>query len=126
MNASAGAESALRQLEAANRFLWAAASVKTRLVLLDGAAEETERAVASAGYCPLGFDLDYSGSRASQLGAFARVNARVLSAADRNGGSCRVLLGRDEDVLSAGNLPVLLASLRSANCAFARLSEVTA
>lgn len=123
---SAGAEAALRQLEEGNRFLWNAASVKTRLALLDGASEDTARAVAAAGYCLMDCDVDYSGSRASQLGAFARVNARILSAADRRGGVCRVLLGRDEDVLAAGNLPVLLASLRSVNCAFARLSEVTA
>ena len=119
VDASAGAENALAQIEAGNRAVWTAANTKTRLVLLDGASEETARLVSEAGYCPLSFTLDFSAGGVSA----ARMSARILSAADAHGGSCRVLLGTDE--AASGVISALLVSLRAGNCTPARLNEVT-
>ena len=119
VDASAGAESALAQIEAGNRALWSAASMKTRLVRLEGASEETRRLVTEAGYCPLTFALDFSEGTAS----IARMTSRILSAADAHGGSCCVLLGTDGT--AAATLGLLLGSLRAENCTPARLNEVT-
>ena len=118
IDASAGADAALAQIGDANRALWAAANVKTRLVYLDGASDDTLRAVAEAGYCPLRFALDFSAGST----AVTRMSARVISAADANGGSCCVFLGTDE--IAPTSLSALLASLRSSNCMPARLNEI--
>ena len=126
VDASGGEAAAAQQLEEANRRLWSAANSKTRLVCLDGASEETFRAVTAAGYCVLRFDADYGGTGEARLKSAGRMSAGILAAADRAGGSCRVLLGTDKAVLSAGMLPDLLSALQSGNCAFARLNEVTA
>ena len=118
IDASSGAEQALSDMEAGNRLLWTAANLKPRLVLLDGAPAETERVVIEAGYCPLHFALNYS----TNSPAPARASARILAAADAAGGSCRVLLGTDEN--AALSLSALLANLRAGNCTPARLNEV--
>lgn len=118
-DASAGAESAVEQIEAGNRALWTAANTKTRLVWLDGASEETARRVAAAGYCPIRAALNLSGSRMSA----SRMSARILAAADARRGSCRVFLGADTEV--TGNLGALLNGLSEGNCTLARLNEVT-
>lgn len=118
VDGSAGAESALAQIEAANRMIWAAANTKTRLVLLDGATEETVRRITDFGYCPLTFALNFSGGVSA-----ARMSTRILSAADERGGSCRVFLGTDEQASAV--LGALLANLRTGNCTPARLNEVT-
>ena len=118
IDASAGADAALAQIEAGNRLLWRAASVKTRLVRLEGAGEETARLVAEAGYCPIHFALDFGDGSA----AVSRMSARTIDAADANGGSCCISLGTDE--IAAGTLSALLVSLRAGNCTPARLNEV--
>ena len=119
VDASAGAESALALIEAGNRALWSAASMKTRLVRLDGASEETLQRVREAGYCPLAFALDFSDGTVP----VSHMSARILAAADQNGGSCCVFLGTDETALVA--LGALLLSLRAGNCTPAPLNEVT-
>lgn len=121
VDASAGAEDALAQIGAANGALWEAANTKTRLVRLDGASDETARAVAEAGYCPLRYTLDYDASGISNA---SRVSSRILSAADANGGSCRVFLGTDED--ASLYLAGLLTRLWAGNCTPAPLNEAVA
>lgn len=120
VDASAGPEETLRRIGDANRALWAAANVKTRLILLDGADEETARVVQETGYCPLRFALDYSESYPS----VSRMSTRIFSAADARRGSCCVFLGTDEAV--SGILPSLLSGLSAGNCTPARLNEVVA
>lgn len=118
-DASAGAESAVEQIEAGNRALWAAANTKTRLVWLDGASDETARRVAAAGYCPIRGALNLGGSGMSA----SRMSARILAAADARRGSCCVFLGADAEI--TGNLGALLNSLSEGRCTLARLNEVT-
>ncbi|MBQ9647255.1 MAG: hypothetical protein IJV43_02700 [Oscillospiraceae bacterium] len=118
IDASAGADAALAQIEAGNRILWRAASVKTRLVRLEGAVEDTSRLVEDAGYCPIHFALDFGDGSVS----VSRMSARTISAADANGGSCSIFLGTDET--ASGTLSALLVSLRAGNCTPARLNEV--
>lgn len=120
VDASAGADAALAQIAAGNRALWDAANLKTRLVRLDGASEETVQLVAEAGYCPLSYALDYSSGATS----VSRMSSRILNTADRSGGSCCVFLGTDET--AAASLSALLVSLRAGNCTPAQLNEVTA
>jgi len=117
VDASMGAQEALAQIEAGNRALWAAANAKTRLVLLDGGDEDTTRAVAEAGYCPLRVDLDFG----EGLPSVTRLTSRIFAAADANRGSCCVLLGTDE--AAAGVLEAMLTSFRAGNCAPGRLNE---
>ena len=117
VEAGADTQSALRQIEAGNRALWAAAAFKTRLVRLDGASEDTLRAVQEAGYCPIRYTLDYS---ATQLSA-SQMSARILSAAEPGRGACRVFLGAEQ--AASGKLSALLASLRGSNCMPAQLNE---
>lgn len=116
-DASGGPESALEEIERYNRALWNAANIKTRLVVLDGASEETALAVLDAGYCPLRFALDFGGG----LPSVSRASSRIFSAADANHGVCCVFLGADEAV--SGSLSSLAASLRAGNCTLARLNE---
>lgn len=121
IDASGGARETLRRIAESNRALWAEANVKTLLVLLDGADEETTRAVEEAGYCPLRFSLSYGGEGYPSV---SRMCANIFSAADERGGSCRVLLGTDEAL--SGILNSLIANLRTGNCTPARLNEITA
>lgn len=118
IDASEGAERTLEAIGEANQALWTAATVKTRLVRLENASEETAAAVAEAGYCPLHFALDFSAGGIS----VSRMSSRVLSAADANGGSCCIFLGTDE--AASADLGAFLSSLRSGNCTPARLNEV--
>lgn len=120
VDASEGAESALAQIKAGNRAVWAAANLKTRLVRLDGASDETIRRVTEAGYCPLIYALDFSDGASSAI----RMSARILSTADARGGSCCVYLGTDET--ASATIGTLLYNLRSGNCTPARLNEVIA
>ena len=119
VDASAGAEETLRQIERCNRILWDAAAVKTRVVSIDGAGDETARAVEDAGYCPLRFTLDYRAG----LPTVSRAGSRILSSADLNRGVCRVFLGTDEAV--SGSLSALLMSLRAGNCTLSPFNEST-
>lgn len=117
VDASSGAEETLNQIERCNRMLWEAAAVKTRIVSMDGADDETVRAVETAGYCPLRFTLDYR----AQLPSVSRASNRIFSSADLNRGVCRAFLGTDEAV--SGSLSTLLASLRAGNCTLSPLNE---
>ncbi len=119
VDASGGAENTLAQIVDGNEALWAAANVKTRLVRLDGADEETERSVVEAGYCPLHYALDYG-----EAASISRMSTRILSAADANGGSCCVFLGAD--AAAPGTLNSLLVALHAGNCTPARLNETVA
>lgn len=118
IDGSAGAETALVQIAEANELLWRAACVKTRLVRLDNAGDDTVRAVAAAGYCPIRYALDFSAGGVSA----SRMVARITRSADVSGGSCCVFLGADENV--AGILGALMSNLRTGNCTPARLNEV--
>ena len=86
---------------------------------LDGAGDETARAVEDAGYCPLRFTLDYR----TELPSVSRASSRIFSSADANRGVCRVFLGTDESV--SASLSALLASLRAGNCTLSLLNEAT-
>lgn len=119
VNASAGAEKTLDAIARANDTLWAACNSKTRLILLDNAAEAVTEAVEAAGYCPVSFALDYS----EALPSAARAANGILSRADGKS-ECTVLMGRDADVQSA--MTAVASTLRTNNCALARLNEVTA
>ena len=118
IDGSAGAETALVQIAEANELLWRAACVKTRLVRLDNAGDDTIRAVAAAGYCPIRYALDFSAGGVSA----SRMVARMTRSADASGGSCCAFLGTDESVV--GILGALLTNLRTGNCTPARLNEV--
>ena len=119
IDASAGVEKTLDAIVRANDALWAACNSKTRLVLLDNAAETVTEAVIAAGYRPVSFALDYS----EALPSAARTANGILSKAEGKG-ACTVLLGRDADVQSA--MGAIVSTLRTNNCALARLNEVTA
>ena len=119
IDASAGAEKTVDAIVRANDALWTACNSKTRLVLLDNAAESVTEAVIAAGYCPVRFALDYSES----LPSAARAANGILSRAEGKS-ACTVLMGRDIDVQSA--MTAVVSTLRTNNCALARLNEVTA
>ena len=119
VDASAGTEKTLDAIARANDTLWAACNSKTRLILLDNAAEAVAEAVQAAGYCPVSFVLDYS----EALPSAARAANGILTRADGKS-ACTVLMGRDTDVQSA--MSAIAATLRTNNCAMARLNEVTA
>ena len=119
IDASAGAEKTVDAIARANDALWTACNSKTRLVLLDNAAESVVEAVKAAGYCPMSFALDYSES----LPSAARAASGILSCADGKG-ACKVLMGRDAEVYSA--MGAIISTLRTNNCAMARFNEVTA
>ena len=118
VDASAGAETTLAHIDEANEQLWAVANTKTRLVRLEGAGEETTRAVVSAGFCPIRYALDFSdgGSTAS------RMTSRIQRAADANRGSCCAFLGTD--VTASRQMSALLIALRAGNCTLMPLNEV--
>ena len=118
VDASAGAETALTQIDEANELLWNAASIKTRLVRLEGGSDETVRAVREAGFCPIRYALDFRGGAASA----SRIVTRIMRSADANGGSCCAFLGTDKTVIQS--LSALVVSLRAGNCTNARLNEV--
>ena len=119
IDASVGAEKTIDAIVRANDTLWTACNSKTRLVLLDNPTETVTEAVRTAGYCPISFALDYS----EALPSAARTANGILSRADGKS-ACTVLLGWDTDVQSA--MSAIAATLRTNNCAMARLNEVTA
>ncbi len=119
IDASAGEKKTIDAIVRANDALWAACNSKTRLVLLDNAAETVVEAVKAAGYCPVSFALDYS----EALPSAARTANGILSKAVGKS-ACTVLMGRDADVQSA--MGAIVSTLRTNNCAMARLNEVTA
>ncbi len=118
VDGSAGAETALVQIDEANELLWRAACVKTRLVRLENAGDDTIHAVAAAGYCPIRYALDFRAGGVST----SRMVTRMTRSADASGGSCCAFLGTDESVV--GILGALLSNLRTGNCTPAQLNEV--
>ena len=118
IDASGGAEAALSRAAAANRALWSAANIKTRLVLLDNAAEDTWRTMEEAGYCPIRLTRSYS----ALAGGTREKLRRFLSAADANGGNASLLLNSGD----SGILKTALASLQESNCTLLALNELSA
>lgn len=118
VDASAGAETALAQIDEANELLWNAANIKTRLVRLEDGSDETARAVREVGFCPIHYTLDFRDGRSSA----SQIVTRILRSADAGGGSCCVFLGTDATVTQS--LSALVVSLRAGNCTNARLNEV--
>ena len=106
-------------IERANDALWAACNRKTRLVVLEAAADATVRAVRNAGYCPIIFDLDYSAG----LPASATRTANAVLRAARSGG-CTVLLGSDSAVQE--DWSAFLNRLRAGALPIAALNELSA
>ena len=118
VDASAGAETTLAHIDEANEQLWAVANSKTRLVRLEGASEETTRAVVSAGFCPIRYALDFSSGDSTA----SRITSRIQRAADANRGSCCAFLGTD--VTASHLMSALLITLRAGNCTLMPLNEV--
>ena len=120
VDASAGGGRTVAAIERANDALWTACNRKTRLVVLENAADETVRAVQSAGYCPIVFDLDYSAGLPSS--SVTRATNAVLRAA--HSGGCTVLL--DDDTSVQEDWSSLLARLRAGSLPIAALNELSA
>ena len=114
-----GSGRTISAIERANDALWAACNRKTRLVVLEAAAEATVRAVRNAGYCPIIFDLDYSAG----LPASATRTANAVLRAARSGG-CTVLLGSDSAVQE--DWSAFLNRLRAGALPIAALNELSA
>ena len=87
--------------------------------MLEDAAEATVRAVQSAGYCPIVFDLDYSAGLPASV---TRTGNAVLRAA-RSGG-CTVLLG--SDAAMQADWSALLARAQALSLPVAALNELSA
>ena len=119
IDASGGSGRTISAIERANDALWAACNRKTRLVVLEDAAEATVRAVQSAGYCPIVFDLDYSAGLPASV---TRTGNAVLRAA-RSGG-CTVLLG--SDAAMQADWSALLARAQALSLPVAALNELSA
>ena len=119
IDASGGSGRTISAIERANDALWAACNRKTRLVVLEDAAEATVRAVRNAGYCPIIFDLDYSAG----LPASATRTANAVLRAARSGG-CTVLLG--SDIAVQEDWSAFLNRLRAGALPIAALNELSA
>lgn len=92
IDASGGSPRTLSAIERANNALWAACNEKARLVALYGASDKTLRAVRAAGYCPIDFDLDYSGGLPTAAQAASSIARQARS------GGCIAYLGADTAV----------------------------
>lgn len=119
VDASAGGGRTVAAIERANDALWTACNRKTRLVVLEDAADATVRAVQNAGYCPIVFDFDYSAG----LPASATRTANTVLRAARSGG-CTVLLGSDSAVQE--DWSALLSRLQAGALPIAALNELSA
>ena len=119
IDASGGSGRTISAIERANDALWTACNRKTRLVVLEDAADATVRAVRNAGYCPIIFDLDYSAG----LPASATRTANAVLRAARSGG-CTVLLGSDSAVQE--DWSAFLNRLRAGALPIAALNELSA
>lgn len=119
IDASGGSGRTISAIERANDALWTACNRKTRLVVLEDAADATVRAVQNAGYCPIVFDFDYSAG----LPASATRTANTVLRAARGGG-CTVLLGSDSAVQE--DWSALLSRLQAGALPIAALNELSA
>ena len=96
------------QLEEANRLLYQAASVKTRLVRIENASREDLREAEAAGFCCLSADLDRSEYPLSSTAAADTLLQRVNS----RSGSVTVWLG---DGANAAGLGTFLSAMEEAD-----------
>ena len=119
VDASAGTEGTLEEIERANEAVWMACNSKTRLVFLENAADEVKSTVRNAGYCPISAPVDYSDT----LPSSARAVNGILSQLEQRS-ACTVLMGQDADVRSS--VAAVASALYANSCVFARLNEVTA
>ena len=119
IDASGGSGRTISAIVRAYDALWAACYRKTRLVVLEAAADATVRAARNAGYCPIIFDLDYSAG----LPASATRTANAVLRAARSGG-CTVLLGSDSAVQE--DWSAFLNRLRAGALPIAALNELSA
>ena len=103
-------------IERANNALWAACNEKARLVALYGASDKTLRAVRAAGYCPIDFDLDYSGGLPTAAQAASSIARQARS------GGCIAYLGADTAVQA--DWSALLSRLRSSSRLITALNEL--
>lgn len=116
IDASGGGSRTVGAIERANDILWAACNEKTRLVALYGASDETRRVVRAAGYCPIDFDLDYSGGLPTAARAASSITRQARS------GGCIAYLGTDTAVQEDWNS--LLSRLRSSSRLITALNEL--
>lgn len=116
IDASGGSSRTVSAIERANNALWAACNEKARLVALYGASDKTLRAVRAAGYCPIDFDLDYSGALPTAAQA-----ASGIARQSRSGG-CIAYLGADTAVQA--DWSTLLSRLRSSSRLITALNEL--
>ena len=116
IDASGGSARTLSAIERSNSALWAACNEKTRLVALYGASDKTLRAVRAAGYCPIDFDLDYSGGLPTAAQAASGIARQARS------GGCIAYLGADTAVQA--DWSTLLSRLRSSSRLITALNEL--
>ena len=114
--ASGGSSRTVSAIERANNALWAACNEKARLVALYGASDKTLRAVRAAGYCPIDFDLDYSGGLPTAAQAASSIARQARS------GGCIAYLGADTAVQA--DWSTLLSRLRSSSRLITALNEL--
>ena len=116
IDASGGSSRTVSAIERANNALWAACNEKARLVALYGASDKTLRAVRAAGYCPIDFDLDYSGGLPTAAQAASGIARQARS------GGCIAYLGADTAVQA--DWSTLLSRLRSSSRLITALNEL--
>ena len=116
IDASGGSSRTVSAIERANNALWAACNEKARLVALYGASDKTLRAVRAAGYCPIDFDLDYSGGLPTAAQAASSIARQARS------GGCIAYLGADTAVQA--DWSTLLSRLRSSSRLITALNEL--
>ena len=116
IDASGGSSRTVSAIERANNALWAACNEKARLVALYGASDKTLRAVRAAGYCPIDFDLDYSGALPTAAQAASGIARQARS------GGCIAYLGADTAVQA--DWSTLLSRLRSSSRLITALNEL--
>ena len=116
IDASGGSSRTVSAIERANNALWAACNEKARLVALYGASDKTLRAVRAAGYCPIDFDLDYSGGLPTAVQAASGIARQARS------GGCIAYLGADTAVQA--DWSTLLSRLRSSSRLITALNEL--
>ena len=116
IDASGGSSRTVSAIERANNALWAACNEKARLVALYGASDKTLRAVRAAGYCPIDFDLDYSGGLPTAAQAASSIARQARS------GGCIAYLGADTAVQADWSM--LLSRLRSSSRLITALNEL--
>lgn len=116
IDASGGSSRTVSAIERANNALWAACNEKARLVALYGASDKTLRVVRAAGYCPIDFDLDYSGGLPTAAQAASSIARQARS------GGCIAYLGADTAVQA--DWSTLLSRLRSSSRLITALNEL--